>query len=69
VKKSDAAIDHWMKELAPSTKLRKMVWTRSGPLAGVSRPLCRGAPSASRRARAIVQAGAARPGHSRLFGS
>lgn len=23
VKKSDAAIDHWMKDLAPSTKLRK----------------------------------------------
>ena len=35
VKKADAAIDLWLKDLSPSTELEKMVWPRAGALGGI----------------------------------
>ena len=53
VRKSEAAIDHWMKDLAPSTDLRK--WF--------------GHPRATGRTRPTAEPDAERRGHTHLFGS
>ena len=36
LRKADAAVDRWMKDIAPSTELKAVVWPRPGALAGVS---------------------------------
>ena len=44
VKKTDAAIDQWAKDIAPSTTLRKWFGHDPCSLAGISRSLCGGGP-------------------------
>ena len=69
VKKADAAIDQWVKDIAPSTALRKWFGHDPGPLGGVSPPVRCGGPSTSRTAQHITGPSKTGSDHSRVLGS
>ena len=69
VKTADAAIDQWIKDVAPSTSLRKWFGHDPERLGGVSPPVRRGGPPASRTAYYVTNAGKTGPDHSRVLSS
>jgi uncharacterized protein YeaO (DUF488 family) len=68
VRKADAAIDQWVKDIAPSTALRK--WFGHDPERWAEfRRRRRGDPPASRTAQHITDPGKTGSDHSRVLGS
>ena len=66
VKKADAAIDQWAKDIAPSTALRKWFGQDSARWAEFHRRYAAEVPPASRTAQQITGPGKTRPDHARV---